>query len=107
MIQTVNFHDFVDAFEKVRPNNFSYEGLGQIFEYLESYEEDTGEQFDLDVIAICCDYSEETPEDIATNYDIDLEGVDDEDIQQYVMNALARETTVIGYTDDTIIYQVY
>ncbi len=57
MKSTVSLSDFRDAFQ-VRKENFSYEGLEALFNYLESYEEDTGEEIELDVIALCCDYTE-------------------------------------------------
>ena len=60
MKQTVNFTDFRDAFEAIRPSNFTYEGLQALFEWLEEYEESTGEELELDVIALCCDYTEYT-----------------------------------------------
>ena len=58
MKQTINEYQFRTAFETSRPNNFSYEGLTALYEYLEQYEEDTGEEIELDVIAICCDFTE-------------------------------------------------
>jgi len=54
MYQTVNLHDFRKAFQEIRPNNFSYEGLEVLFNYLEEMEP----QYALDVIAVCCDFSE-------------------------------------------------
>jgi hypothetical protein len=105
MKQTVYFSDFQDAFQKVRPNNFSYEGLQQLFDYFESYEDDTGEQIELDVIAICCDYSELTPQEIAESYDIEI--ADDGNELLNVMDYLADHTSVIGHTDTTIIFQQF
>ena len=58
MKQSVSITDFVNAFEKLRPSNFSYEGLESLYNYLTDYEQDTGEEIELDVIALCCDYSE-------------------------------------------------
>lgn len=59
MYETVRFSDFVDRFHDFdRANQFSYEGLRALFDYLEEYEEETGEQIELDVIALCCDYTE-------------------------------------------------
>jgi hypothetical protein len=58
MITTVNIHDFREAFRTLRPNNFSYDGLAALFDYLEQLEEDTGEAMELDVIALSCDYTE-------------------------------------------------
>jgi len=69
MIQTINLSDFRDAFKACgRQEQFSYEGLGALFDFLEEVAPD----FDLDVIALCCDYSEDSPEDIAKAYGIDL-----------------------------------
>jgi len=48
MKQTINFHDFQKAFQDLRPNNFTYDGLRALFEYLE----------ELDVIELCGAYNE-------------------------------------------------
>ena len=58
MKTTVNQTDFIDAFKKLRPDNFSYDGLVALYDYLDDFEEDTDEEIELDVIAFCCDYSE-------------------------------------------------
>jgi len=59
MIQTITKSEFTTAFHKMgRGNNFTYEGLSALYDYLEDYEDSTGEQIELDVIAICCEYSE-------------------------------------------------
>jgi len=58
MKKSVSITDFIDAFEKMRPSNFTYEGLESLYNYLTDYEQETGEELELDVIAFCCDYSE-------------------------------------------------
>lgn len=99
MKQTVYLSDFRSAFHAHdRQNQFSYEGLGILFDYLEQYEQDVGEELELDVIALCCEFAESTPEDIAADYDIDLEGVDEDDIAQAVMDWLCDTTSVCGQT---------
>ena len=106
MKQTVYFHDFQNAFEKMRPNNFTYEGLQQLFDYLQSYEDDTGEQLELDVIAFCCEYSEMTAEDFASSHGYDDEFDENEKITlDRAFAYLADRTSVIGRTDSTIIFQ--
>ena len=108
MIQTINLHDFRNAFQAAgRGGQFTYEGLGVLFDYLEQYEQDTGEQIELDVIGLCCEYAESTPEDIARDYDIDLEGIDLADAFQPILEYLDDTTTVCGTTDDTIIYSQF
>ena len=69
MKQTINFYDFQKAFQDLRPNSFTYDGLRALFEYLEESEESTGEEIELDVIALCCDFIEyESIEDYQNDY---------------------------------------
>lgn len=110
MKQTINETAFRDAFRDMnRKENFSYDGLGLLFEWLEEYEESTGTEMELDVIAICCNFNEDTVEDIAQNYSIDLTDYsDDEEKKEAVLEYLNKNTVVIGVTDsDTIVYQVF
>ena len=58
MKTTVSKTDFVDAFKKLRPDNFSYEGLIALYDYLENEERDTGDEQELDVIMFCCAFTE-------------------------------------------------
>jgi len=59
MKMNVNFHIFQQAFYDCnRGDNFSYEGLQALFNYLEELEESTGEETELDVIALCCEFQE-------------------------------------------------
>ena len=104
MKTTVYFEDFRREFEDCRPNNFSYEGLGILFDYLEEYENSTGEELELDVIALCCDYSEDSLSNIVDSYSINLEGEDDH--EQAVKDYLENKTTLVGITEDgNFIYQ--
>ncbi len=103
MIQTVNVSDFRDAFRACgRADQFSYEGLGALFEYLEEID---GGNYELDVIALCCDYSEDSPEDIAESYGIDLpEDQDEIEHREIVRDYLDNHTTVVGETPNGFIY---
>jgi hypothetical protein len=58
MKQTVTKSMFVDAFQDIRPDNFSHSGLSAMYDYLNDYERETGQELELDVVAICCDFSE-------------------------------------------------
>jgi hypothetical protein len=106
MIQTIQLSDFRSAFYNMgRKDQFSYEALGLIFDYIEDYERDNGEQIELDVIAICCEWSEDSPENIARSYDIDISGMEGEEIMSEVLGFLRDETQVAGVTDqNTIVY---
>ena len=77
MIQTINEYQFADAFNKIRPDNFSYEGLKALYDYLEEFEDDTGEKIELDVIALCCDYTEyENLKEFENDYGKEFSNID-------------------------------
>jgi hypothetical protein len=111
MKTSVNFSNFVDAFRTSgRYDQFGYEALQIIFDYLEEYEASTGEEMELDVVAICCDFSADHYKDIADNYGIDLDPEDDEETQmQQVKDFLETETIMLGQTEDqcNIVYQAF
>ena len=58
MKTNVNLSNFRDAFQRSRPENFSYEGLETLYDWLTDLEDDIGNEEELDVIALCCDFSE-------------------------------------------------
>ena len=107
MKTTVYLNEFRDAFQKIRPDNFSYEGLGALFEYLEECERDTGENYELDVIALCCDFSEDTPEAIAESYSIEISdcGGDYYEISAKVKEYLEDENYLIGEVSGGFVYR--
>ena len=76
MKKDVGFCSFTDAFRDYnRQNNFSYEGLTALYDYLIEYEESCGEEIELDVIALCCEYTEyESATEAACEY-FDFEGM--------------------------------
>jgi hypothetical protein len=107
MKQTVtHLSQFFEAFKRCgRGEQFSYEALGLIYDYIEEYEQSIGEETELDVIAICCEWSENTPEEIAEMYRIDIEPHEEEDVSQAVLDYLYDETQVAGVTDSgSIVY---
>ena len=90
MKQTITKSMFRDAFVHMgRKENFSYDGLGVLFDYLEEIDED----HELDVIALCCDFSEDTIENVLKEYGLDS------------IEELQEKTTVLSVDDETIVYQ--
>ena len=81
MIYTqVTKHSFIDAFKQSsRKDQFSYDALEAIYEYLEDYSQDSGENVELDIVAICCEWSEMTWQDVAMSYGVDLSQCTDDD----------------------------
>ncbi len=109
MYQTINLFQFRQAFKAMdRSDQFSYEGLEILFNYLTDLEDqDSSNNFELDVIAFCCDYAEETIENIIDFYDIDCGGLNEDEQKNYVKNYLENVTSVVGFTDTKIIYQIF
>ena len=72
MKDTINKNQFINWFRSNEQykNNFSYEGLSALFDYLEEMEESTGEELDFDPIALCCEYLEyDSFEEFQEDYD--------------------------------------
>lgn len=89
-----------EFFAHNRQNQFSYEALGLIFDYLE----DTDPDYELDVVAICCEYSEATPSELLEMYTIEGDA-DSDDVSDQVISFLNENTTVLGTTDTgSIVY---
>lgn len=109
MKTTVSLYDFREAFRTMgRAEQFSYEGLEVLFDYLEQYEDDTGEELELDVIALCCDFYEDTVESIAANYSIDLTECDDEDEQAEVVREYLEDNgALVGEVTGGFVYRAF
>lgn len=104
MKQTINVYQFRDAFHSCRPDNFSYEGLGVLFDYLEQYEKDCGIELELDVIGICCEWYEDDWKSICSDYSIDLcvddwDDLNDEGRKAAVIEWLNDRTLIAGETE--------
>lgn len=70
MKQDISLSEFRDAFHAMnRGDNFSYEGLEALYNYLTNLENECGIEIELDVIALCCEYTEyESPMEFCANY---------------------------------------
>jgi len=88
MKQTINEFDFKNEFKKIRPDNFSYDGLTALYDHLIQYEEDCDTELEFDPIAYCCEFSEyDSFEDVKKNYDVeDLEHLEQNTIVLKIPN---------------------
>ena len=83
MKMNVNWHLFESAFDNCgRYENFGYEALYALFNYLEDLEQDIGEEIELDVVALCCEYR-------------NIED-DEEEYSQYVGENATRQEYIIA-----------
>jgi hypothetical protein len=93
MKQTINKFQFREAFKSMgRQDQFSYDGLGILFDY---FEEDT----ELDVIGLCCEFAEQMPDAIAADYSINVDGLDDDAVAKAVTDYVNDSTMLCGVTD--------
>ena len=94
MKEYVNEHTFRDRFMRSDnyKNNFSYDGLHALFEYIEQVEDDIGEEFEFDMVGICCDYSEY---DSLKDFNADYSNYED----GYTLDDIREETVVIEIPD--------
>ena len=98
MKQTVNEYTFHRAFEKLRPDNFTYQGQNALFDYLTGFEDGTGEEMELDVIAICCDFSEyDNLKEFQVDYSKEYKTIED----------IEEQTTVIPVDGDSFIIEQF
>ena len=99
MKQTIGKGQFRDAFQNMgRGEQFSYEGLGAMFDYLEEYEDGTGEEVELDVIALCCEYTEYADlEEFQSDYGEEYETMED----------IENRTRVVHISGDAFIIQQF
>ena len=88
MKETMNEFDFKTKFKKIRPDNFSYDGLDVLYYHLIQFEEDTGEELEFDPIAYCCEFSEyENFKEVKQDYDVeDLEHLEQNTIVLKIPN---------------------
>ena len=111
IVQSINsVYQFQEAFRLAgRDDQFSYEGLEDLFDYLDNLSEDTGEPIELDVVALCCEYYEGSIEEIIANYNIDVSDADgDEDeIKTIVEEYLQDNTSVCGQVSDGFVYAAF
>ena len=110
IVQSINnVHQFREAFRLAgRMDQFSYEGLEVLFDYLDNLSEDIGESIELDVVALCCDYYESSIEELIDNYNIDLPEVDDSDsIIEIVREYLKKNTSVCGKVSNGFVYAAF
>lgn len=93
IVQTLTKSDFVEAFKQsTMKDQFSYEALEAIFEYMEDYSNDNNVDVYFDRIEIACEWVEMTWQEVAQSYDVDLSDVADEDKADAVWDFLTDES---------------
>lgn len=100
VFKTISEYDFRDAFFYMRrKEQFSYEGLGALFNYLDAMDE----MCELDVIALCCAFTEVDIEEFIAMYPDEVQDPDADDALFKGIEALGVEYIEIPGTDRYII----
>lgn len=111
IVQSINnVYQFREAFRLAgRMDQFSYDGLEVLFDYLDNLSEDTGEPIELDPVALCCEYYESSIQEIIAQYNIDTSYADgDEDeIKAIVEEYLQANTSICGEVSDGFVYAAF
>ena len=96
---TLNFYGFERAFQRYgRGEQFSYDGLQALFEWLEDLESDIGEEQELDVIGLCCEYCEyDSLKEFQNEYGKEYETIED----------VENDTIVIPIDKESFIIQQF
>jgi hypothetical protein len=99
MKTTISLNDFVNC--EALTNNFSYDGLVAMFDYLEDFENGTGTTIEFDPIALRCEFSEYTTiVEAYANYEDD-----GEDLTEVEMLEWLQDKTQLIEFDKGIILQ--
>lgn len=73
LVLSVNETLFIDMFRKYnRIDNFTFQGLQELFDYLDSLADEMDEPIELDVIGLCCEFYEGNAQDIVNDYKEEL-----------------------------------
>lgn len=121
---TVTLSMFRDMMNDSCPGAFSYEGLEVLFNFLESLEYEKEQEFDPEEINgnysevklkyvakdahltyeeyVEINIDEDEYEDELVTYD--WETMNDEQLREVVEEYLERETCILGFTKDTVVY---
>jgi hypothetical protein len=107
IVQTINSAtQFADMFKQSsRADQFSYEALEAIYEYLDDFSRNTGENIELDIVSICCEWYEMTWQEVAEQYNVDLSDCTDDDECIKAIDAyLWEETQSINLDNGSFVF---
>lgn len=92
LVLSVNESLFIDMFRKYnRIDNFTYQGLQELFNYLDDLADEMDEPIELDVIGLCCEYYEGNAQDIVNDYKSELEEMLNDDYYEGDLDMIVGE----------------
>lgn len=104
MKMTLSVVDFHEYWPESRKDQFSYEALGAIYDYITDQEECSGIETEFDPIAICCCWTEYNSEyEAAKQYTDQFDSIKDNDERQEAARLYLEERTVVLETENSIV----
>lgn len=107
IVKTLNRDEFFDMFLAARPNHFSRDALGMIYEYLDDYAWETLSNVEFDPDAICEDFEEHSIGEFTMHVD-NLKHISEADydyFEEFIEDVRDAGIEVIGYSEaeDTVV----
>jgi hypothetical protein len=99
-----------------RHSTFSTQAYDWLWDYLCEYEDSYRAPLAINVVGLCCDFSEEDYASIVSSYsnidlpereDYDNVGAYDEAYREAILDYLNDNTIVLGYDDDSVLYEAF
>lgn len=109
MKMTLSNYDFHTYWPESRKDQFSWEALEAIYEYITELEGACGEETEFDPIAICCEWTEyDNALEAANNYgsEIDQDATDDEQ-EAEALKWLQDNTVVLELDNGGVVIQQF
>ena len=103
MINEMTKSQFISGFMEVRPEDFTYNVLGVLFDYYEDRDKEAGGTTRFDPIEICGLWDDWDIEQLVTNFSRSYgEECSDWDMSDWIKE-LSKSTTVLTVDSDTIL----
>jgi hypothetical protein len=105
IIYSLHQEKFIDEFQNVRKDNFSYGGLKLLFQHLDVLSDDIGEHIEFDPIALCCEFAEYSLEEFNVDYGCELSSFDELDetgINHHILQE--KRIEIIDFFNDNSVY---
>ena len=98
MKQSITFCQFTDSFRDHGRDNFSYDGMKALYDWIEDMDDQCETETELDVIALCCEFTEYSDlAEFQADYSNDYDSID----------AIQDRTIVIPVSAESFIVQAF
>ena len=97
IIDTLHQARFAEEFKKIRKDNFTWDGLKALYEYLNDLSDDTGKDIEFDPLAFCCEFAEYNLEEFNNYYDMNIESFETFEKNRYQNELDQKRIQIIDF----------